>query len=336
MKEPSLHPQGGSSGVHIAAHTRLLASEGFCEDLCNYSLSSDNSESCIVKKLAKTPEFTMWCRSGSCKYHVACSIYVTENSWNLCSSPEAAFEFTYFCEKGGGCFKTITFESNNFQSLADVKWVMMWGSVSGWHALGDCLCTFVFWIAFISLSSVRAYESRVFRSSRHAARNQFERFRSFLEIQEQIRIRFPSLRIFFLNDANFWCVRGSITHNVAVHVLVLWHVCAHTIVFRMLWCPWRFIITHKCVFIVFRRQNMNVYVYVSVSVPWSCKWFEWGLARWWKRFGKGKRWWRLVVILTFRSFVMPGGRGQHESNNQADCFLQDSWRRTASSGKAND
>ena len=40
----------------------------------------------------------------------------------------------------------------------------------------------------------------------------------------------------FLNDSNFWCVRGSITHNVAVHVHVLWLVCTHTIPFRMLWC----------------------------------------------------------------------------------------------------
>ena len=26
-------------------------------------------------------------------------------------------------------------------------------------------------------------------------------------------------------------------NNVAVHVLVLWPVCAHTIPFRVLWCP---------------------------------------------------------------------------------------------------
>ena len=41
---------------------------------------------------------------------------------------------------------------------------------------------------------------------------------------------------FFLNDSNFWCVQSSITQNVAVHVPVLWPVCAHTISFRMLWC----------------------------------------------------------------------------------------------------
>ena len=43
-----------------------------------------------------------------------------------------------------------------------------------------------------------------------------------------------------------------------------------------------------------------------------------------KEVWEGERWWRLVTILTFRSFVMPGGRGQNESNNLADCFPQDS------------
>ena len=41
----------------------------------------------------------------------------------------------------------------------------------------------------------------------------------------------------FLNNSNFWCVQSSTTHNVAVHVHVLWPVCAHTIPFRMLCCP---------------------------------------------------------------------------------------------------
>ena len=42
------------------------------------------------------------------------------------------------------------------------------------------------------------------------------------------------------------------------------------------------------------------------------------------RFEKGKRWWRLVAILTVRSFDMPGERGENESNNLAACFPQDS------------
>ena len=43
-------------------------------------------------------------------------------------------------------------------------------------------------------------------------------------INSQIRIRFSSLRIFFLNDSIFWCVQSSTTNNVTVHVHVLWPV----------------------------------------------------------------------------------------------------------------
>ena len=39
---------------------------------------------------------------------------------------------------------------------------------------------------------------------------------------------------------------------------------------------------------------------------------------------KAKRWWRLVAILTFTSFVMLVKRGENESNNLAACFPQDS------------
>ena len=50
---------------------------------------------------------------------------------------------------------------------------------------------------------------------------------------------------------------------------------------------------------------------------------------------KGKRWWKLVAILTVSSFVTPGERGEDESNNLSACGPQDSRRRTASSGEAN-
>ena len=36
-----------------------------------------------------------------------------------------------------------------------------------------------------------------------------------------------SVKNYFLNDSNFWCVQSSITHSEAVHVPVLWPVCAH-------------------------------------------------------------------------------------------------------------
>ena len=58
----------------------------------------------------------------------------------------------------------------------------------------------------------------------------------FLELISKFEFDFRRCGI-FLNDSNFWCVQSSITHNVAVHVHVLWPVCAHTIPFRMLWCP---------------------------------------------------------------------------------------------------
>ena len=70
----------------------------------------------------------------------------------------------------------------------------------------------------------------------YAAENKFERFREFLELISRFEFEFRRCG-FFLKDSNFWCVQSSITHNVAVHVLVLWPVCAHTIPLRMLWCP---------------------------------------------------------------------------------------------------
>ena len=76
-------------------------------------------------------------------------------------------------------------------------------------------------------------------ASYYSGPNEFERFRGegSFGIDQQIRIRFSSLqKIFFLDASNSWCVQSSLTHNVAVHVPVLWPVCAHTIPLRMLWC----------------------------------------------------------------------------------------------------
>ena len=41
--------------------------------------------------------------------------------------------------------------------------------------------------------------------------------------------------------------------------------------------------------------------------------------------GERGSWWRLVAILTVRSFVMPGEGGENESNNLAACVPQESW-----------
>ena len=52
----------------------------------------------------------------------------------------------------------------------------------------------------------------------YAARNQFERFREFLELIGRFELDFRRRGFFFfLNDSNFWCVQSSMTHNVAVH-----------------------------------------------------------------------------------------------------------------------
>ena len=64
-------------------------------------------------------------------------------------------------------------------------------------------------------------------------------------INEQIRIRISSPRIFFERFEFLVCSKFNHTHHVADFVLVLWLVCTHTNPFRMLWCSWRFMITHK-------------------------------------------------------------------------------------------
>ena len=71
----------------------------------------------------------------------------------------------------------------------------------------------------------------------HAARNKFERFRGFSELISRFEFEFCRCVNYFFEGFEFFGVQSSITHNVAVHVPVLWPVCAHTIPFRMLWCP---------------------------------------------------------------------------------------------------
>ena len=47
----------------------------------------------------------------------------------------------------------------------------------------------------------------------HARRNQFERFRGFLELISRFEFDFLRRENYFLNDSNFWCVQSSITHS---------------------------------------------------------------------------------------------------------------------------
>ena len=46
----------------------------------------------------------------------------------------------------------------------------------------------------------------------------------FWELISRFEIDFRRCGICFWNDSNFWCVQSSITHNLAVHVHVLWPV----------------------------------------------------------------------------------------------------------------
>ena len=78
----------------------------------------------------------------------------------------------------------------------------------------------------------------------YSAENKIERFRGFLELISRFEFKFRRRgNYIFWTIRIFWCVQSSITRNVAVHVPVLWPVCTHTIPFRMLWRPWRFMIT---------------------------------------------------------------------------------------------
>ena len=70
----------------------------------------------------------------------------------------------------------------------------------------------------------------------HSARNQFERFRGFLELSSRFEFDFRRCGFFFGTSRIFGVFKSSMTCNDTVHTLVLWPVCAHTIQFQMLWC----------------------------------------------------------------------------------------------------
>ena len=79
-----------------------------------------------------------------------------------------------------------------------------------------------------------------------SVQNQFERFRGFLELISRFEFDFLRRENYFFERFEFLvCSKFNHTHHVAVHVPVLWPVCAHTIPFRMLWCLCRFTMTFK-------------------------------------------------------------------------------------------
>ena len=71
----------------------------------------------------------------------------------------------------------------------------------------------------------------------YSVQNQFERFRGVLELIGRFEFDFRSREFFFERFEFLVCSKFNHTHNVAVHVPVLWPVCAHTIPIRMLWRP---------------------------------------------------------------------------------------------------
>ena len=80
----------------------------------------------------------------------------------------------------------------------------------------------------------------------YSARNQFERFRGFLELIRRFEFELRRREnYFFLKDSNFWCV----------HVNVPWPFCAHAIPFRMLWLP-RFMMTCTDICIYFYVRDV--------------------------------------------------------------------------------
>ena len=80
----------------------------------------------------------------------------------------------------------------------------------------------------------------------YAVQNQFERFRGFLELISRFEFDFLRRENYFFERFEFLvCSKFNHTHHVAVHVPLLWPVCAHTIPFRMLWCLCRFTITFQ-------------------------------------------------------------------------------------------
>ena len=87
-------------------------------------------------------------------------------------------------------------------------------------------------------------------------RKRFERFRVFLKLISRFKFEFRRCGFFFWRIRIFGVLKVQ-SHNVAVHVLVLWPVCDHAIPVRMLLCPWRFMMTCFYMYIFIRDVYQN-------------------------------------------------------------------------------
>ena len=71
---------------------------------------------------------------------------------------------------------------------------------------------------------------------------------------------------------------------------------------------------------VFFKMYKYMYIFsVILKVVWVRQRVS-GLERWWTLPEKGKRWWRLVAILTFTSFVMLGEKGDRPTEQSSRLF----------------
>ena len=101
-----------------------------------------------------------------------------------------------------------------------------------------------------------------------------ERFRGFLELISRFEFDFCRCgNYIFMNDSNFGCVQSSITRNVAVHVPVLWLVCAHAIPSRM------FVVSSTtCIYIhifidivICERIQICICICICICIFYTCK-----------------------------------------------------------------
>ena len=103
----------------------------------------------------------------------------------------------------------------------------------------------------------------------YSAENKFEPFEGFLDLSSKLEFEFRWCGNLFCTIPIFACVRCSITHNVIVHVLVLWLVCTHTIPFRMLLClsTCVYIYVHLCIYLhVHVHVHIHIHIHVRVRV----------------------------------------------------------------------
>ena len=103
----------------------------------------------------------------------------------------------------------------------------------------------------------------------HSAENNLERFRVFFDLISRFEFDFCRCGFFLMIQICGVFEVQSHAMRLYMYVHVLWLVCTHTIPFRMLLCPWRFMMT--CVYMyknICKKRKMwtytNMYMYMCV------------------------------------------------------------------------